>query len=370
MAGLTRRGKYWYATWYDEQGRKRFKSLKTPRVTEARERLAKLFSDDIPPGYVRDMTIKDATAALESFMAASFTQSTQRTYLMHWRALIEDVAPKTVKDITEQRIRQHLRQRRQGGDAPNTSRTRTLNIKSIMGCLTKTIDTPIAMPNPAAGIALPKGEKKLPRWLTDTELAKLLVEADKYDEERRDRDNSMLMVVALGALAGLRRGEIAAAKVGWIHWSAGCIVVSHDAQFRTKSQKERTVPISPSLHHILARVVQSKDAAQYLVRPHKKGAQDGARYRVDWDAQLRQIYKRAGIEGASTHTLRHTFASHLAMGGVSLYKISKWLGHANVQTTEIYAHLAPDYDEDIARGFKGVELSYSVGGLSLSHDQA
>jgi hypothetical protein len=47
-------------------------------------------------------------------------------------------------------------------------------------------------------------------------------------------------------------------------------------------------------------------------------------------------------------TLRHTFASQLAMAGVSLYKISKWLGHSDVKTSQIYARLQTQ-DEDINR---------------------
>ena len=45
------------------------------------------------------------------------------------------------------------------------------------------------------------------------------------------------------------------------------------------------------------------------------------------------------------HALRHTFASHLVMKGVSIYEVSQWLGHKSVNTTMIYAHLAPQHDE-------------------------
>jgi len=61
---------------------------------------------------------------------------------------------------------------------------------------------------------------------------------------------------------------------------------------------------------------------------------------------FKSVVVAAGVPWCTAHMLRHTFASQLAMAGVSLYKIKSWLGHASVTTTEIYAHLAP-VDEDI-----------------------
>ena len=50
--------------------------------------------------------------------------------------------------------------------------------------------------------------------------------------------------------------------------------------------------------------------------------------------------KNAGItKRASCHTLRHTFATYKAEKGVSLFQLQQWLGHANLNTTQIYVHL-------------------------------
>src|ERR671936_752517 len=50
--------------------------------------------------------------------------------------------------------------------------------------------------------------------------------------------------------------------------------------------------------------------------------------------------KDAGItKRASCHTLRHTFATYKAEKGVSPFQLQQWLGHANLNTTQIYVHL-------------------------------
>ena len=53
--------------------------------------------------------------------------------------------------------------------------------------------------------------------------------------------------------------------------------------------------------------------------------------------------------GRGWHLFRHTFASRLVQAGVSLYKVAEWMGHSDVRTTRIYAHLAQGYDTDIER---------------------
>ncbi|MEN3014320.1 MAG: tyrosine-type recombinase/integrase [Endomicrobiia bacterium] len=64
---------------------------------------------------------------------------------------------------------------------------------------------------------------------------------------------------------------------------------------------------------------------------------------------MRKFVKKLKLKDVSFHTLRHTFASHLAMQGVDLYTIAKLLGHSDIKTTEIYAHLSPYHFQDVIK---------------------
>ena len=89
------------------------------------------------------------------------------------------------------------------------------------------------------------------------------------------------------------------------------------------------------VYEVLTRRFGAKDS-QYVFT-NKKGEVRGYATRA-----LRSAFRRAGIEGVNVHTLRKTFSSWLVQSGVSIFEVSKLLGHSSVQITEqIYGDLAP-----------------------------
>ncbi|HEJ9370890.1 tyrosine-type recombinase/integrase [Klebsiella oxytoca] len=95
----------------------------------------------------------------------------------------------------------------------------------------------------------------------------------------------------------------------------------------TKNYKPRVIPIS--------------DALEDEVRTKASGKL----FKVDYERfckLLRQV-KPDLPRGQATHVLRHTFASHFMMRGGNIIALQKILGHASIQQTMSYAHLAPDY---------------------------
>jgi len=59
-----------------------------------------------------------------------------------------------------------------------------------------------------------------------------------------------------------------------------------------------------------------------------------------------RLYKKAGLEGANMHTLKHSFASHLFMKGVDPRTVQEYLGHSTIQVTERYSHLSKSHKRE------------------------
>lgn len=114
-------------------------------------------------------------------------------------------------------------------------------------------------------------------------------------------------------------------------------------EFQLKSRKTRSIPLKTALAEILGGLRQEEG---YLIQ--SKSGREVKRNRWNIPSQFGEVQKLAKVK-CHPHMLRHTFASWSATQGVSIFKISEWLGHSTVQLTQdTYAHLQA-YDGDIER---------------------
>ncbi|HHR6021886.1 TPA: phage integrase [Providencia alcalifaciens] len=136
-----------------------------------------------------------------------------------------------------------------------------------------------------------------------------------------------LLAVKLCLSTGARWGEV-------LNLTRSQVIHGKVTFVNSKNGKNRTVPISRELETEL------------------HNASDGLLFdKVSYDNIRNTLQKVAPHlpKGQALHVLRHTFASHFIMNGGNILTLQKLLGHASIQQTMKYAHLAPDYLLDAIR---------------------
>lgn len=72
---------------------------------------------------------------------------------------------------------------------------------------------------------------------------------------------------------------------------------------------------------------------------------------------MERVQRRAGLEvTGNVHVLRHTYCSRLAIGGAPTLYIMQQAGHADIKTTQLYMHLAPNFQGSVDRFLGGQKL--------------
>jgi integrase len=139
---------------------------------------------------------------------------------------------------------------------------------------------------------------------------------------------------------GMRQGELKALQWSSIDWQNRSIAVQHSRCDYTgeltspKSNRVRHIPMDVDVYEIL---LKRKKSTGYVFLNERNRPFDGQCLKL----RLGRVRRRAGLRSIGWHTLRHTFASHLAMRGLPMNAVQMLLGHSSITTTMRYAHLAP-----------------------------
>lgn len=190
--------------------------------------------------------------------------------------------------------------------------------------------------NPLALVAIPRGPRRLPKFLTPDEIRTVLGAPD-VSTPRGLRDRAVLEVLYA---TGVRVGELVTLRLS---------DVQAPGEFRVtgKGRKERIVLVADAAQQALHRYLQH--GRPLLVRHGptdavfvnaRGGALSDRGVRVILD---RAIHRAALARRVSPHVLRHTFATHLLDGGADLRVVQELLGHVNLATTQIYTHVSRDW---------------------------
>jgi len=344
MASMFRRNGVWYAKWF-EGGKERRKSLKTRSIQRARARVVEIetaVTDGRSIDHTADCDVLTFTKEFLSFIETTKRPHTAKGLAHEWKNFTAWAKPLRLSDVTHETIQDYKLHLLEEGYAKSTVRSSLLDLSGVFRVAIRDLHR-LEGENPVKGVGLPKPDVRFPRYLqTMEEIGRLLDAAEGHSRD-------MHLIMALGVFAGLRKNEIVNARWSWVDFAGqGRILIQPEGRFTTKNGQARKVPMTARLRPILERY-RADDGAEFIIypeQPEKTGTE--TTYRVDFTEAFATVIRNAGLEAVTPHTLRHTFASQLAIAGVSLFKIQTWLGHSDPKTTLIYSHLCPE-DSDIDR---------------------
>jgi integrase/recombinase XerD len=195
--------------------------------------------------------------------------------------------------------------------------------------------------DPSRAIDAPRLGRTLPKYLSEEEVDRLFKAVQHVHGFEGARLRAMLELLYA---AGLRVSELMGLPLAAIQFERGLVHV------KGKGGKERVVPLGePAIKAVKAwlpyrKVMLSEGDYSHYLFPSRHGGHATPLTRQRFFQLLKDIAIKAGIDPArlSPHVLRHAFATHLIEHGADLRSVQTMLGHADIATTQIYTHVAPD----------------------------
>jgi integrase/recombinase XerC len=274
--------------------------------------------DDALAAYLRTLTAANKSAA---------TITAYRTDLRQFLAFLADTNCTIAKpsDVRREDVTAYLADL---ADRGLSGITRARKLAAIRECFRFLHDDGVIEKNPTQGIATPKKERSGRTTLRPDEYTKLLSLAGA-----NPRDYAILQVFLQ---TGLRVSELCALTLDDIDLASRTLHVRQG-----KGQQARTIELEKKgIQAIRSYLAVRPNALHRELFLNYQGiplSDRGVRKMLD------KYLSAAGITKAiSPHSLRHTFATYKAERGVSPYQLKAWLGHARLDTTAIYVHMAKD----------------------------
>lgn len=188
--------------------------------------------------------------------------------------------------------------------------------------------------NPLSLLPSPKVPKPLPVWVTEAQMDNLLDNTDFGNDFIGKRDR---LVIDLIYSTGMRRSEVALLKSADID-HANCSI-----RVLGKGKKMRIVPFGEELKTLMSDFTHEKmclfgEDTQFFIVD-----EDGAGLSPEQIATIAHKYLSSipTLAKQTTHVLRHSFATNMLSNGADLMAVKELLGHATLQSTEVYTHLTP-----------------------------
>ena len=278
---------------------------------------------------------------------AGLAAATLQAYSRDLRDLLEHMLNLGVTSpgkVRPQHLADHIRHlHRQRGMEPSSIARHLATIRVFFRFLTseRTIEA-----DPARLLETPTRWKRLPGVLSPKQMKALLAAPTPDTGRLWLRDKAMLELMYA---AGLRASEVGALRINEYNPTLGVLVVTG------KGNKQRLVPIGKPAQQWVERYLKEqrgelthfddgRDEHRLLLSNTGRPLERVAVWQI-----VRKLARAAGLRDVHPHMLRHSFATHLLIGGADLRVVQELLGHADIATTQLYTHVDRSRLRDVVR---------------------
>ena len=234
--------------------------------------------------------------------------------------------------ITSQDLRTYVAALHDAGYAKSSVSRRLASLRSFFRFAQR---EGVCDSNPAKPLRNPRRDRKLPHFLTNREIGKLLA-APPLSDPMGHRDRAIFETLYS---AGLRVSELVGMNLDDLDLEDGLVRV------RGKGKRERLAPLGSHAVKALRGWLRKRVLAKG--QPKRNGSpvflnKFGTRLSTRSVARMLEKYlKITGLDlRTSPHTLRHSFATHLLDRGADIRSVQELLGHKSLVTTQIYTHVS------------------------------
>ncbi len=321
------RGK-WVAVVKCEGERKRFSLGNIPAEKAHRDTALRAFDKFCQS--LKEQTLDTIGEILDAYYADSTAVDLERIKytIKRLKPYFGDSRP---DQITRQGCRRYASQRRDDGVKDGTIRRELVTLRAALNWHDPQHKGVIELPEPPAA---------KDRWLTKAEFKKLL----------RTASQTPHLVVFLHTAIGTAARKEAIFQLLWENVDFDRGVISFIKKQGGKNRAE-VIPMTPTLKAVL-QSAHDVSTTDHVVEWNEKPVKSIR-------SAFNKACKRVGLDDVTPHTIRHTAATWMAMDGVPIKEIARYLGHSDPSVTwRIYAKYTPDY-------LKSASNSVDVGALAF-----
>jgi site-specific recombinase XerD len=269
--------------------------------------------------------------------AKNYSPHTLRAYRADLEAFAVKFPDASAADLDRAHVRRHLAELQSGA----SSRATVLRKASALRSFVKFLRAEGELKrDPFLGVPLPKRTRSLPKFLTEAEMEEL-ISSPMSSGECSERDRAMIELLYS---SGLRRTELSTLNVGDVDILSGTVRVFG------KGSRERIVPVGKEALTRLRNYLRSRGGPSdgEPLFANLRGARLSSEGVV---FVVRRWVKRSSLlKKVTPHVFRHSFATHLLNRGCNIREVQEMLGHADLNTTQIYTHVSLQKLQEVYKG--------------------